>query len=483
MNILKKYPYEILTFAGILVFVAFKISALLLPFHGDEMGVYVPAAFIMKDLGHISLLPSSLEPLYSRGHPLLFTFINAIIFKIFGESVMTGHCFSLCISVLTLILFFLFARKEFNPATAFFSTIILMAQPVFFTYSVMVFPEMMLTMFSILSVWGIVRKRWTLYAISGSLAMMTKESAIVIPLLALTVLFILSLRDRDLFTLRRIRLFAVGLIPLLVFGIFLVIQKIQNGWFLFPEHIGYIHFGWSTIFPIGKRIMNEMFFDFGKWITGVSFLAGILLCLFRKQLKLKLNSQALIAFAFFSLFVFLFADFNYYLTRYILYGAPFIVLGGVHTLLAVSERLVPRFRSVRVLFLTIAAGFSIYFGHHDTYKYPFGEMSYTCVLNVITQGVQWTEQQPWRNDTIESNFPVYQALRDKRNGYLTGEPVPTTGNYEKKLRYGLMYYEWEPKNIPNPKNYSYKILKTWSDGFANVACVEFEYDSVMTKKE
>lgn len=483
MNILKKYPYEILTIAGILIFIGFKISALLLPFHGDEMGVYVPAAFIMKDTGHIGLLPSCLEPLYSRGHPLLFTFINAIVFYTFGESVLTGHIFALFISVLTLILFFLFARKEFNPGTAFFSTVILMAQPVFFTYSVMVFPETMLTLFSVLSVWGIVREKWTLYAIGGSLAIMTKESAIVIPLLALTILFIQSVSNRDFFTFRRIRLFAVGLIPLFVFGIFLIIQKIQNGWFLFPEHIGYIHFGWSTIFPIGKRIMNEMFFDFGKWITGVSFLAGIVLCMFRKPLKLALNCNAILTFALFSLLVFLFADFNYYLTRYILYGAPFIVLGGVHTLMAVADRLVPRFRSVGIILLTLVSSFSIYFGHHNTYKYPYGEMSYTCVLNVITEAVHWTEQQPWRNDTIESNFPVYQALLDKRNGYLKGEAVPTTGNYEKKRKYGLMYYEWEPKNIPNQKNYKYTILKTWSDQFANVACVEFEHDTVLPKKE
>ncbi|MEI8005966.1 MAG: glycosyltransferase family 39 protein [Bacteroidota bacterium] len=483
MNILRKYPYEILTIAGILVFIAFKISAMLLPFHGDEMGVYAPAAFIMKDLGHIGLLPSCLEPLYSRGHPLLLTFTNAIVFKLFGESVITGHSFAMCISVLTLVLFFLFARKEFNPQTAFFSTVILMAQPVFFTYSVMIFPEMMLTLFSVLSVWAIVRKKWTLYAISGSLALLTKESAVVIPLVAIVVIFIQAVSERDFFSARRIRLFLIGLIPLLVFGIFLVIQKIQNGWFLFPEHIGYIHFGWSAIYPIGKRILNEMFFGFGKWVTGASFLAGIVLCIFRKKLKLPLNSNALFTFALFCLFVFLFADFNYYLTRYILYGIPFIVLGGVHTLVAVSERIIPRFRSVRLMLLTVVTGLSIFFSHYGTYKYPFGEMSYTCVVKVIAEAVSWTEQQSWRNDSITSNFPVYQALSDKRNGYLKGEAIPTTGEFETKIKYGLVYYEWETKNILNSKNYRYKILKTWTDGFANVACIEFDHDSVTMKKE
>ncbi|MBE0648592.1 MAG: glycosyltransferase family 39 protein [Bacteroidales bacterium] len=451
---------------------------MILPFEWDEMGVYVPAAFLMKDTGHIGLLPSCLEPLFSRGHPLLFTFITALVFKLFGETVLAGHIYAMSVTVLTVVVFFLFARKEFNPLTAFFASILLMIQPTFYTMSVIVLPEMMLTLFSILSVWGIVRHRWILYAVSSSLAIMTKESAIVIPAVAMLVLFIEALSKRELFSLKSIKLFSLSLVPLLVFGLFLIVQKIQNGWYLFPEHIGYIHFTWDTIYPIGQRILNEMFINFGKWPTGVSFLAGIVLCIFRKQLKIPLNANAIMVFSLFVLFVFLFAVFNYYLTRYILYGIPFIILGGVHTFFKVTERIVPRFRFMGpVLVTALAAFFGVIKGYPDMYRFPFGDMSYTSTIKITKDAISWAEKQPWRNDTIEANFPVYQALKDKRNGYLSGDPLPVSGNFQKKTRYGLIFYTWEPDNIPNWKNYKYTILKTWSEGFVNIAWVEYEHDS------
>jgi 4-amino-4-deoxy-L-arabinose transferase-like glycosyltransferase len=477
MNVLKKYPFEFLFFLSLFFFVLLKLNDLLLPFQWDELGVYAPGAFSMKDSGHIGLLPSCLTPTLSRGHPLLFTFCSAVVFNIFGESHIVGHAFSMTITIVTLIVFFLFAQEVFNAKTAFFSSILLMVHPNFFMSSVMILPEMMLTLFSVLSIWGIVSKRWWLYAIAASLAMMTKESAIVIPLIALLIILFDAFKLRDYFSVSRLRVFLPGIVPLLVFGLFMVIQKIQNGWFLFPEHIGYLHLSWGTNYPIGKRILTEMLFNFGKWLTGITFLAGVLLCFFRKPLGIQLNARVLWIFAGLCFFIFLFADVNTYLTRYILYSAPFVILGGVHTFFIIIDRIVPGFKFAGMVLL---AGLSLYAtsdGHAKMYEYPYGEMSYKFALNVVQDAVTWTEQQPWKNDTIETNFPLTGALWDKRNGYLRGETIPLLTDFGKKTRYGLFYFEYDTKNIPNSKNYKYTILKMWSDHYANVAWVEYHYDS------
>jgi len=477
MNVLKKYPFEFLFFLALIFFVLLKLNDLFLPFQWDELGVYGPGAFSMIDTRHIGLLPSCLQPTLSRGHPLLFTFCNAVVFSIAGESHIVGHSFSLIITILTLVVFFLFAQETFDGKTAFFSSVILMIHPNFFVSSVMIQPEMMLTLFTVLSVWGIVSKRWWLYSVAASLAMMTKESAIVILLLALVIILSDAIKHRDFFSASRLRVFLLWIIPLIVFGLFMVIQKIQNGWFLFPEHIGYLHFNWGSNYPIGTRILNEMFFNFGKWITGGPFLAGLLLCLFRKPLNIQLNASALWIFAGLVFFIFLFADVNVYLTRYILYAAPFVVLGGVHTVFMLIDRIVPRFELSGMILLGCLSVYAVCDGYPRMMEFPFGESSYKLSLKVVQDAVSWAEQQPWKNDTIETNFPLTGAFEDKRNGYLIGETIPFYTDFEKKPRYGLFYFAWEKENIPNPRNYKYTILKMWTDQYAHVAWVEYQKDS------
>ena len=66
------------------------------------------------------------------------------------------------------------------------------------------------------------------------MATMTKESAIVIPALAILIILFDSIKLRDYFSASRLKVFLLGIVPFLVFGLFLVIQKIQYGWFLYP---------------------------------------------------------------------------------------------------------------------------------------------------------------------------------------------------------------------------------------------------------
>lgn len=77
-------------------------------------------------------------------------------------------------------------------------------------------------------------------------------------------------------------------------------------------------------------------------------------------------------------------------------------------------------------------------------------------------------------DTIEANFPIYQGMKDPRNGYLTGKPLPCSENFVKPTKYGLLFFMWEKDNIPCGKNRKYHILKTFDESYAHVAAVEYE---------
>jgi hypothetical protein len=100
-------------------------------------------------------------------------------------------------------------------------------------------------------------------------------------------------------------------------------------------------------------------------------------------------------------------------------------------------------------------------------------MSYKLIVNVSQQSIHWAEQN-WKRDTIEANFPIYQGLEDPRNGYLTGKPIPYSANFQRPAKHGLLFFLWEEKNIPIGSSRPYHILKTFDDGYAHVAAVEYE---------
>jgi 4-amino-4-deoxy-L-arabinose transferase-like glycosyltransferase len=478
LKLVKNRPYELLTAASIIVFFLFKLHDVSIPFHWDEMGIYVHAAFQMKDTGHISLLPGCIDPLFSRGHPLLFTFCTALVFKIFGDTVTVGHLYSLFLAIITLVMFFFVAKSLFNRKVAFFATAILSSQPIFFSLSGQVLPEMMLTFFTLGCFYGILEKKWALFALYGSLAMLTKESAIVIPATALIVLFIESIRDKDFFKLKRFRLFLLGATPLFVFGLFLIIQKIQNGWFLFPEHLGYIHWEMERLSKGAARIFQDMFIGQGRWMVGIAFLAGIILGLFSKLLKTGPTGKFIFTFTLFIVLAFIFADINYYLSRYILYVIPFIVLGGTYTAILIFERIFSNLKMMQWVMIIYFSTYGVYLGHTNMYTYTC-DMSYKTVVNISLKAIHWAEKN-WSKDTIEANFPVYQGIQDPRNGYLTGKALHNSANFKKHTKYGLFYYVGEEKNIPLGKSRKFHIIKTFDEDWAHIAAVKFERNDTIS---
>lgn len=274
--------------------------------------------------------------------------------------------------------------------------------------------------------------------------------------------------------MRRFRLFFTGAIPLFVFGIFLIIQKIQNGWFLFPEHLGYIHWSIGLLLRGAWRIFQDIFTSQGRWLTGVASLGGFGLYLFSKQFMPQRKRQIFFIFFIFILLASFFADINYYLTRYILYVIPFVVLMGTYTIISIFEKILPKQKLIQWLLIVLFSYGGVVLAHKHMSESPDTcDMSYKLVVNVSQQSIHWAEHN-WNGDTIEANFPIYQGLEDTRNGYLTGKPFPYSANFQKPTKYGLLFFLWEEKNIPIGSSRPFHILKTFDDGYAHVAAVEYE---------
>jgi len=332
----------------------------------------------------------------------------------------------------------------------------------------------MLTFLTLGGIYGIVKKKPVVYAIFSSLAMLTKESAIVIPATLLTMLFIESIYLKDLFSLKRLWQFLFGAFPLFVFTIFLIIQKIQNGWFLFPEHIGYIHWGIGQLLRGAWRIFQDIFISQGRWMIGIAFLFGTGICFFYRQLISESKRKVFYIFFLFIIIAAIFADVNYYLTRYLLYVIPFVVLGGTYFVIFIIEKVFTSQKVIQWLAIIFFTSSGLELAHKNMSVSPDTcDMSYKLVVNVSKQAINWAEQN-WPHDTLEANFPIYQGLEDPRNGYLKGNSIPFSANFQKLTKHGLLFFLWEEGNIPIGSSLKYHIIKTFDDGYAHVAAVEYE---------
>jgi hypothetical protein len=337
---------------------------------------------------------------------------------------------------------------------------LLAVQPVFFAMSGMIFPEMMLTLFTIAALWGLIKGKWLVYILAGSLAMMVKESAIVIPATAITYLFIEGLRKKELGTVKRwIFLFFAG-VPLLVYAGFLVIQKFQNGWYFFPEHIGYIHFSGDAVLTVIK----DIFLRQGKWFLTIFSVAAIVHLAFKHQ-KGKTPAWYPVV-GIFLIFSILFSAFNFYLFRYVLFVLPFTIALSADGILGASVFMKKAAFQTSFSFVSLLIAVGLAGIYMDRNKFnDAADMSYKHIVKLQQEAVNFVEQQPWKDSLFAATFPMEQALSDKRYGYLKGKNLRTAPYQQYETLYGIFFslkkdepVFWYARKFDTIKTFHYKDM-------------------------
>lgn len=229
-------------FIAVLIYLLFwtllRAQYIDIPFYWDEAWVYAPGIRHMMDSGP-SLLPDAIPEFYSRGHPLLFYFLGGIWLKIFGTSFVAYHTFPLTISVLFLFFIFITVKEWTNNLTAIGVMVLISVEKIFYTEAANVLPEILVALFFLLSVRYYLKEKMWLYILFASLGILTKESGIVIPAAILFGNFLWNIKNpKSLFSGDTIKKQLLIVAPILTFILFLSIQYMYKGWFLFPEHTG-----------------------------------------------------------------------------------------------------------------------------------------------------------------------------------------------------------------------------------------------------
>lgn len=400
--------------ALVFCFFFMKWDALTLPFFWDELGVYGPGILAMLDNG-VGLLPSSLEPELSRGHPLLFYAVFAGYSKLVGFSLLKIRLLALLISCSLFGSIWWIGRKMFGNLVGVLAAFTVCLMPVFYVQSTLVLPEMMLSLFVLWGLYHIYQKNWLWYAVFGSLAILTKETGILLPLAGITYL-IFSPEKPDWKSIGFL------LIPTFVFGLFLLIQKVQNGWFFFPYHTELISFNWVEISFKAGEMLHFLFVDQGRWLISIGILLAVFLAIRRKKLFSlpAVHSWFLLSSILFGGMM-CFTVLNAYMDRYLLVLLPLMALGFAGLaqellLLNVNKKL------VRLSVLLPFLSFLLHkFYPSETFQYDI-DRGFQEVVEVQQETTDYLMETVEAGDTVYTNFPLYLGFQDVRFGYVDSLP-------------------------------------------------------------
>jgi 4-amino-4-deoxy-L-arabinose transferase-like glycosyltransferase len=429
----KSYLPSIILLGSILFLWIMRWDSLTLPYFWDEMGVYGNGVQYLYQNG-IGILPHSLPPELSRGHPLFFYTLHASVLKVFGNSLFVSHSFALLISSLTLISTYLLAKEFMSKIVAAGCVFLLLSQPIFMAQSGLVIPEMAIALISTLAILSFLKKEYLISALLLCTGVMIKESVILVAAFLGFTYLLQLLRTKQLIkSLTRLLIFTL---PLFVFLIFLLIQKSQHGWYFFPYHTDIIQEGaFSGFWERLELHYKFMFFKQGRnqWlIAGV--LSVLSIAFYKNSKKLGL----LLAFFIVNLLVFSFA---FYMDRYLLYLFPILVVIVGTGLYFIS------FKNplISLLLLLLLSAFSLRELSDPSFRYDVS-LAYEDVVQVQQDAADYLCDLPDEEISYQANFPVNMSLWGPSFGYLSEACLEKLHPKESAPEYRILFMQ-EDENM------------------------------------
>lgn len=410
--------YDGLFLAVLALVIIIKFQDLFLPFFWDEAGVYGLA--VNYQFAHsLSLMPNAVPSEFSHGHPLMFPFLSASAWRVLGNSMFAVHSFALIISLLLLVVIYKKTSAYFNPTAGLVSVFFLSAQPLFLAQSCLILPEVMLALFALLSLTSYFERNYVAYALWASCAILTKESAIVIPASCLAFSMLQAIMYRRLPSSLNLRNLILTLVPYAVFLIFISVQKQQYGWYFFPYHIGSITLDINNFLAQFPRFFDSVFWCQGRYWAEKLLLAALGVALISGQITWRnFGKSFLTLLGIFMLGFLCFCSIStFYMDRYafaVLDGAAILLGAG---LTAITKNKVMCF-GISVFLACIACQYwqSSGFGYDS-------DLGYRQCVRTLKLAIDYCESVKVEGQSIDGPFPACYALYYPETGYIKREQL------------------------------------------------------------
>jgi hypothetical protein len=409
------HPYEWGLGLCLLLFAISKMRDLNLPFFWDELGVYGRAAIYMHD-HTLSLQPRHLPPDLSRGHPPLLVFMYAALFRVFGANTTVAHGFTLLLALFLLFSIYWIAREEWNAKVGLAAVILMAVQPLFVAQSILLLPEMPLALAALWTMAAFMRRRYRLGGVCLALAIFIKESALVLGLVLGVMVLADWMRARP--TVRQaVRAFLALLIPGLLYGAFLLVQKQQNGWYFFPLHEAHANFTWVVMRGKLYEYLNFVFMEQGRFpFLVIVGLWAVFRLVGKRAQGTRFSFGLAWTFGLFAVAMLVFSAGNFFMKRYMLCLLPPLAMLTSRALCQLAAG------QARVLLLaaSLLAASQLPSMSSPSFNYDY-DMSYRESTLIQRRAIRFVEMTIGHDKPILSIFPPVFGLEDPRYGYSEGK--------------------------------------------------------------
>ena len=204
-----------------IVLCAIHWSARHQPYWWDALGYVFAHAVEIHDAHLFPILQQ-----WDVGHPTAFFFLLAAVMKVFGVGPFAGHFLNLCFA--SLLAWSAHSLAQLMGATrsaAIACTAAVMTFPLVFAATRMITPDLALTALLVAALWSWITRRWRLYLVFGSLAVLTKFTGFL--LVPAMVCAVFASPRSDIISRRREMYWTLA--PLISMIMFLVIRFLVRG--------------------------------------------------------------------------------------------------------------------------------------------------------------------------------------------------------------------------------------------------------------
>ncbi|HEY3373058.1 MAG TPA: glycosyltransferase family 39 protein [Prolixibacteraceae bacterium] len=442
----------------VLIVLIIQIPNLGLPYFYDEAWSYIPSIKKMAEVGP-SLLPGVLPIGDCKGHPQMFFFIASIWMNLFHGNIIMMRILPLLFSLGVLGSVYVLMLKLVNWESAMIATLLISVQPVFLAQSIFLLPEMLMIFLFVLSFYFFLNRQFTAYAISNTIMVLTKETAIVFAisfgLYYLFSLFLKSNREKH----RHIYLLALAT-PGIFYAAFLLLHYLKFGVVFYGDHLGYVSLDWPSIHYkifIGYR---SILIDYGKRFISMAAIVGLIAMIIQGPKYTRFLILGIVSFLSYMLFTIL----NFYTLRY---SMAALVIYLIVFACVIGQLRINNLIKAGITF-TLAA-ICLYFSLTQKQSSDI-DLGYVETVKIYQQTVHFCENNNLYDQPIATSFNIGLCLHLYDLGYVKGDKsfshITDVPHYL-EARY-LIYESTMPTPTPETdyaiKNF--KLVKSFVDHHA-----------------
>lgn len=405
-----------LVFSIFIFLLILHLPFLRLPYYWDEAGYYIPAA--LDFMRHGLLIPRDTLP---TGHtPLVMAYLGAV-WRLFGFSEVVTRAAMILIAAATVTTTYTLGRRVAGREAGLWAAALLALSPLFFAQSSLVFLDLTAALFTTLALLFALERRWAAFALTVSLAVLSKETAVV-ALLAVWALMLVRRRERE------IRAWAFSIVPIVLLAAWALFYHNRTGfWTGNADYLQYNLYSAFTPLHVARAFLArfaEIFAQGFNWLVVAAAVTGI--WWMRKREPVAPPDSAGIARE-----DRIFGDFKFLTLALIaVYILMLSVVGGailprymlpvfpVFYVLAVAFIFLLPKPAARVICCVAAACFVAAWFINPPYPFPYEDnLSYTTFIHLHERAADYLESLPGA-PVILTAWPATDELRQPALGYV-----------------------------------------------------------------